>query len=228
CAGRRFSLRVTYGLLNLARREGGRPVVPGEPMGVEIALNPIAHRFPAGHRLRVAISTGYWPLAWPAPEPVTLSVSHGRIDLPVRPPRAEDARVALPPSETAQPGSLARSAIRKVEHDLVSGEVRTIVEHGYDQAGEVALTRIAATGLEMGFAGRRCFQIKQSDPLSAQAHIERRMVMRRTGWSTQVEISVRMSATREAFRLEAQLRAREGEREIVSRAWDETIPRDHL
>src|SRR5262249_35970953 len=72
------SLRVTYGLLNLARREGGRPVVPGEPMGVEIALNPIAHRFPAGHRLRVAISTGYWPLAWPAPEPVTLSVSHGR------------------------------------------------------------------------------------------------------------------------------------------------------
>ncbi|RDC74182.1 hypothetical protein DLJ49_05395 [Rhodovulum sp. 12E13] len=54
---------------------------------------PIAQAFPTGHRLRLSLSTLYWPLAWPSPAPACLTVypRAGAIDLPVRaPPRRPD------------------------------------------------------------------------------------------------------------------------------------------
>ena len=86
------SLRVSYGLLNLTHRDSHEfpaPLEPGKRYRVRVQLNDIAHVFPAGHRIRVAVSTSYWPIAWPSPEPVTLTLYAGAstLELPVRPPR---------------------------------------------------------------------------------------------------------------------------------------------
>ncbi len=86
------SARVSYGLINLTHRdnhEHPKPVVPGERIRVSVQLNDVAHAFAAGNRLRVALSTSYWPLVWPSPEPVTLSVFTGKsaLMLPSRAPR---------------------------------------------------------------------------------------------------------------------------------------------
>ena len=62
--------RISYGLLNLTHRDGHeRPqaLVPGERYRVRVTLNAMAQALPPGHRLRLALSTSYWPLAWPAP-----------------------------------------------------------------------------------------------------------------------------------------------------------------
>ena len=94
------SLLVTRDLFNLTHREGhdrAVPLVPGEAVTVEFPLKIIAHRFGAGHRIRLSVSTTYWPWMWPHPEPVTLGLSCGRdslLELPVREPRAEDDRLA--------------------------------------------------------------------------------------------------------------------------------------
>ena len=64
------SLRVSYGILNLAHRDGHEtpaPLVPGRRYQVRIQLNDAGAVFPAGHRIRVALSTTYWPMIWPAP-----------------------------------------------------------------------------------------------------------------------------------------------------------------
>jgi predicted acyl esterase len=64
------SLLVTYGLFNLTHRESHAapaPLKPGETYRVRIRLNDVAHAFPEGHRVRIAISTSYWPMAWPFP-----------------------------------------------------------------------------------------------------------------------------------------------------------------
>ena len=45
---------------------------------MKIKLDDIAWRVPKGHRLRVSISTSYFPMMWPAPEPVTLTVYAGK------------------------------------------------------------------------------------------------------------------------------------------------------
>ncbi len=74
------SLRVTYGLLNLTHRdshEHPEPLEPGRRYTVRLQLNDAAHAFPAGHRIRLALSTTYWPIAWPSPEAATVTVSTG-------------------------------------------------------------------------------------------------------------------------------------------------------
>ena len=81
---------VSYGILNLTHDEAHERVtrlVPGAPVAARLRLNDNAHRFAAGSRIRVAISTGLWPIAWPAPEPATLTVTAGRstLTLPGRP-----------------------------------------------------------------------------------------------------------------------------------------------
>ncbi|MEM7562705.1 MAG: CocE/NonD family hydrolase, partial [Pseudomonadota bacterium] len=82
--------RVSWGVLNLAHRSGNEnpePMIPGEEVNVEIDLNECGYRFMRGHKVRVAISTTYWPMIMPPPEVVTATIGLGpdaMITLPVR------------------------------------------------------------------------------------------------------------------------------------------------
>jgi predicted acyl esterase len=80
---------VAWGLLDLSRRHGpGRnePPTPGALMDVEVPLSFVARRLAPGRRLRLALSSGLWPLAWPARQAadLTLETAHCRLTLPVR------------------------------------------------------------------------------------------------------------------------------------------------
>ncbi|MDX6564683.1 MAG: uncharacterized protein QOE10_345, partial [Gaiellales bacterium] len=89
------STLVTRGALNLCRRNGhdrSDPLEPGRVYDVAVPLKAISYVLPPGHRLRVAISTAYWPWLWPSPEPAELVIhcdEASRLELPVRPPRPE-------------------------------------------------------------------------------------------------------------------------------------------
>ncbi|MDJ0932303.1 MAG: CocE/NonD family hydrolase C-terminal non-catalytic domain-containing protein [Breoghania sp.] len=88
--------RITYDLLNLTHRtsdEMPEALTPGEFYRVGVRLNDAAQSFPTDHRIRVSLSTSYWPLAWPSPSPVRLTVRAGVnfLTLPERTPRADDA-----------------------------------------------------------------------------------------------------------------------------------------
>ena len=70
--------RISYGLLNLTHRDSHEfpeALEPGRTYRIRVQLNEIAHRFGAGHRIRVAVSSAYWPIAWPSPEKATLSIA---------------------------------------------------------------------------------------------------------------------------------------------------------
>ena len=72
--------RVSYGLLNLTHRdshESPEPLEPGKAYEVEIQLCEVGHRFTPGNKIRVALSTSYWPIAWPAPEKPTITLTSG-------------------------------------------------------------------------------------------------------------------------------------------------------
>ena len=82
------SERISYGVFNLchhASHEHPSAFVPGEAVDVTIPLKGIAHTLPAGHRLRVAVSSCYWPMIWPSPEPTTLTLhdAHCHLSLPL-------------------------------------------------------------------------------------------------------------------------------------------------
>jgi putative CocE/NonD family hydrolase len=101
------SLRVSFGVLNLTHRDSHAtpsPLVPGQRYRVRLPLNDCGATLPAGHRIRLALSTTYWPMVWPAPHDATVTILGGTFDLPARPSRPEDASLPpLPSAETAPP-----------------------------------------------------------------------------------------------------------------------------
>ncbi len=232
------SARVTYGVLNLTHRKGHEspaPLVPGERYETVVRLNDIAHAFPTGHRIRIAIATSSWPLVWPAPEQATLGVHTGAsmLDLPIRPPDPADSQLepfAPPeegPGESAQvlhPSTLQRT----IERDLPTGDV---VYRIFNEGGEfdgAALVHFEEIDLQAGFAFCQSYRIGETDPLSAAAQVTARATLRRKRWAPELRSRVELRATKEDFIVTAQLTASEGNDEIFTRTWDETIRRDLL
>jgi hypothetical protein len=232
------SLRVTYGLLNLAHRdEHDRPAAlePGRRYRVRVQLCDVAHAFPAGHVVRIALSTCYWPVAWPSPAPVTLTVFPGRgwLELPERPPSADDARLAPfaapeqapPPAHvTLRPGRLRR----RVERDAAREESLYTVFSDDAELSGAAVTHIKAIGLDLASSILRRYAITEARPLSASAEIAQKTLFRRDAWSARVETRIAMAATADAFVVDAILSAYEGPVCVFTREWHDTVPRDHL
>jgi predicted acyl esterase len=232
------SLRVTYGVLNLTHRAGHeepQALEPGRRYTVRVALNDIAHAFAAGHVVRLALSTTYWPVLWPSPEPVTLTVfpGEGWLELPERPPSPEDASLRpFGPAEgaprsgrhTERPARFRRT----FERDLATDETTHAILVDDGESDGASATRIEAIDLDLASSMRRRHRITERDPLSAHTELEQRTLFRRGTWSVRVETRIAMSATPDRFVIEALLKAYEGDGCTFERAWTESVPRDHL
>jgi uncharacterized protein len=225
------STLVTRGVMNLAHRDSHlepSPLEPGRRSEVAVRLNAAAHRFPAGHRLRVGISPTYWPWLWPSPEPVTLTVVAGAssLELPVREPRASDeglpafgepeAAAQLPVDER-EPGS----ATRRVERDFVTGEAVLTYEFGGGR-------RVLPSGVELADWTRETFTIREGEPLSARVRCEERVELAREGVRAVVETDSEMWSDAESFHVLNRLRATENGEVVHEAERPFTVPRDHV
>jgi uncharacterized protein len=229
------SSRVTYGLLNLTHRNGHdrpEPLEPGKRYLVKVTMNDVAHAFAAGHKLRLAISTSYWPIVWPTPQPVTLGLFTGEsfLDLPVRPPDRTDE--ALRPFESPERAAAETAELRPVplkriiERDRTTNETIYTVSSDRGDLDSARLTRIKAIGLEVGHAMLKNFCIGEEDPGTAQAEITQKTWFRRGAWKTRVETHSRLSSSPDDFQLEADLKAYEGDTLFFTRTWTRRIKRD--
>jgi predicted acyl esterase len=203
------SLRVSYGVLNLTHREGHEQpalLATGDRYQVRIQLNDTGSAFPPGHKMRLAISTAYWPMIWPSLETATVLIFAGTLDLPQRSPNVADARLApLPEPETASP------------------EKPTIFRRD-----GVRVERIDRIGLELGTQYKSEFRVDENDPLSAVAELRNTQTLSRSEWQVRVATQLRLSCTGNAFLLQGSLRAWEGANEMCCREWNLTIARDFL
>ena len=216
------STLVTRGLLNLAHRTGSsepQPLEPGRRAQVRVPLEAIGYAFPSGHRIRVSVSSSYWPWAWPSPRRTTVSLLTGpssRFDLPVRPVGKRDSAPGLlPPPDRAD------------EH---GGSIRSLVRDGDEWRLELERTRgrrnVPPGTLEIEGAQTDVYRIEDNDPLSAVVECRRRMGMARDGWSAHVETASSMSADTDTFLLVHQVDAYENGELVFSRARSLRIPRD--
>ncbi|EOD59170.1 CocE/NonD family hydrolase [Amycolatopsis vancoresmycina] len=223
--------RVTYGLLNLTHRDGHdepAPMEPGEQCAVEIEMNAVAQAFPAGHRIRLSVSTSYWPLAWPPPKPVLLSVHTGQsgLELPVRPVAEPDE---LPSRPFGEPEGAPPIPVTRV----TPGEQRWTVSRdlvGYESALEIVkdegTQRFDDLDLEVTRDVRERYRWVADEFCSPVAETEWVVTFARGEWQARSETRTRVSCTETEFVVDAQLDGYEGARRIVSRNWHERIPRD--
>jgi hypothetical protein len=232
------SARVCYGVLNLTHHRSHarpEPLVPGTPFEIELALNHAARSFSKGNRIRLALSTSYWPIVWPAPEEATLTLyaEASSFEIPIRVPRAEDDRLEPfePPEQAPLPHSITGTegeTTRDVRYDPETGESVRAFAADFLENGEPGLTRIEATGLEYGDALALNLTIRDGDPLSARAEVRQHARFRRAGWSVGTRVAARMTSDKESFFVETDVEGYEGEVRVFERRFRNIVPRNLL
>lgn len=220
------SLRVSFSVMNLTHRNGHatpEPLTADERVRVQLALNDVAFRFPAGHRIRVAFSTTYWPMVWPAPERASIKLLGGRLVLPEWSGRQGGA---FPEAQTAPPAP--RTVLQEGQSRREAGRDIASGESFYRSIEEPTLVRNDQLGIESGYESSTEYRIKDADPLSASVETRRAVSVRRGEWFVRTELNMRLSATRDNFRVQARACALNGGEVAFERDWDETIARDLL
>ena len=223
--------RVSWGVLNLAHRDGNeepQPMTPGKFESVEIELNECGYRFMRGHKIRVAVSTCYWPMIMPPPEVVTATIKLGpdaMLTLPVRAgvdvyPQAElEGEIVLPEYPLREP-NLSR---RWIERNFQTGRSHFRV---IEDSGEI---EVPDHGMRMHHSHDERWTIAADDPLSYIAQSRYISRMSRGDWAIRTEAESEMRCDAENFYIKATLRAYEGDELLHERHWDEiAIPRDHM
>ena len=221
---------MSYGVLNLTHRAGHErvsPLAPGQFVDVRLQLNDLGERVAAGHRLRLALSTSYWPMVWPSPEPVMLTVAAERssLALPARlRPAADPTLSDFPPPEMAPPLTVIRSRPgrrdREIHENPSTGETVFTIhrDRGAYRLHDIDLT------IDGGAVER--FSITEGDPLSAKGDIAWRYRMTRGNWDIRTESRTVLTASKHTFHLRAWLDAFEGETRVFAKNWSFDIPRN--
>jgi hypothetical protein len=155
----------------------------------------------------------------------TIDLDRSALDLPVRPPRAEDSGLAnFQPAEHASPAR--QTYLREsrnswdINFDAFTGE--TVVS----RIGDEGVRVVEDLGLEVEIDRRHDYRIKADDPLSANAYFTWKRKYQRGDWSVWSETMLKVSCTGEDFALDATLDAYEGDKKVVSKRWNMTIPRN--
>ncbi|MFJ6084268.1 CocE/NonD family hydrolase [Streptomyces sp. NPDC092369] len=227
------STLVTRGVLNLSARFGRERAVPWTPGAVEdvtFELNGIGYAVPAGHRIRLAVSSAYWPWIWPQPESAagfTMDPEGSALELPVReqeltydirfgePEEAEPIGVNYPPTlDEPRPE-------RVVVRDVAKGEWRLEVDprHGG--------TRVYPDGLEFTEDALETYTIDERDPLSARARSDWSIRLHRPelAWDTTVRTRSEITCDEKDFIASNEVICTEGGEVIFHRTWEKRIPR---
>jgi len=227
------SVRVSFQVLNLTHRdshEAPTPVPTGKRIRVKLDLPDVGWTFNAGHTIRLALSTSYWPIAWPAPEPVTLTLHTGAstLSLPVLKGKTKTPKFGPPERaksvdvETLVPKQLERRVIQ----DGLTGEitVETIGNGGF--LGPGRKWKITDIGTVIGHALTKRFTITEGDPTSARSDFRQSYELERGDWRIRLETHSTFHGTRTDWVFAQEAVAYEGDKEVFRKTWTQTTPRD--
>jgi len=230
------STLVTRGVCNAARREGMHrddPLTPGEPAVVRVSLVSTGHRFAAGHRLRIAVSSAYWPWVWPHGQEATLTLDTraSSVTLPTW-TRSTDDGVRFEEPERAEPLAIravpaaTERAQRTVAHDVGTGEWVLDVDPGYGGS------RVYPDGLVFTEDARETYRIVDGDPTSARASSRWSIGLEQPTWQARIETESEVTADAATFHIVNTVRAwaRDGgpetpEQVVAEHTYRDAVPR---
>jgi predicted acyl esterase len=227
------STLVTRGVLNLSARHGRDRAVPWEPgstQEVAFELNGIGHVFPPGHRIRLAVSSAYWPWIWPQAESeagFTLEPAGSFLELPVR-SRELGEEITFDEPEQSEPLGVNFPATldeprpeRLVVRDVAKGEWRLEVDPRYGG------TRVYPDGLEFTEDALETYTINEADPLSARTRSDWSIRLHRPelAWDTTVRTRSEITCEAAEFLTTNEVICTEGGEVVFHRTWEKRIPR---
>ncbi|MDR0253796.1 MAG: CocE/NonD family hydrolase, partial [Brucellaceae bacterium] len=221
--------RISFGVLNLAHRKSDeypQPMPAGEPVAIRMRLDACGYRLKEGHRLRIAISTAYWPMVLPDPynAGITIDRSSLKLSLPLlgehdiidmKQPENDDP---LPHYPVLHPAETRRT----VERDLMSGRTN------YNIYEDTGMSMHPDTGLAAGQTREEQWSIDPDNPLSMKGVCEWVTFMERDDWKLKTIAGAQMICTETTWIISGRLQAFEGEKMVFEKDYSAEIPRDHM
>ena len=220
--------RITYHLQNLCMRDSRETptaLVPGKRYSIKIKLDDIAWRVPKNHKIRVSISTSYFPMMWPAPEPVTLTVFSGSsaLHLPVRKHIENEKPVVWKSEEAAEPAKLKE--LKKPWHKRDATVDPKTGEWKLEIVDDFGSNEIQPHKLITYSVGRENYSILPDDPLSAKMETHWTEELKRGKWHARTETYGRLTATKTHWHVWGKIDAFEGKKKVFTKEWNEQIER---
>ena len=202
---------------------------PERKYELPVELHVTSWVFPAGHRIRVAVSNALWPMIWPTPYPMTTSLWLGgpntsRLELPLVPlePPARPHFTA-PEKETPLAGVTTAGDTWPpqdwtVTLDVLAGSMR-VAWSGNDSSGY--------PWGKLKDHEQMSYVVADAKPAVSEVHGEGFTTIELPGrtlvWS--VVLNLRSDARNFYYHFERHLI--ENGKPLRDKTWDETIPRDH-
>ena len=220
-------IEVAAGVLNLTHRDSHTTpaaLEPGRVTTVRVALRSAGYRFVAGHRLRISIATGAWPVLWPSPFLGSLTLHLGGaagLELPCVP--ATDAveptafKTSPPVLDSIGAGS-DDPVVWRVTEDVIDGSTTVSTFEG----GET----VTSDGTRLYSSERHAMTARDGEPARTEMRSEIRYRLEQDGLRIETDADAVTSSTAEAFQMDVTLRARLDGDPVFERHWSETIPRD--
>lgn len=217
------SALISLGMLDLRYRDGFEhkdSLAPGVEYDVSIVLDQCAYRLPRHHKLRVAISTSYWPYCWPLGQDFTLKFSRGSLEIPVLTGEGVEATFDAPlPIQQ-----------RDVQHLKDGSESKSWTTHPdgaitLDIVGDHGTRLDKSTGLTTSSKIVERWYIHPNDPESARVDMVWTRGLAGHGADTSTKVSLSMQGRADAFVIEEDVRAWEGSEEVFQRCRTAEVPR---
>ncbi|MEM7020906.1 MAG: CocE/NonD family hydrolase, partial [Pseudomonadota bacterium] len=218
----RQSWLVSYVIRNLTHRDthiAPSLLEPGQFYNISLPLFMTAHRFKTGHRIRIAISDGLWPMTCPILDAATLTIDtvSSFVELPVRPVEAEPQ--ALPFDAIVRSNNGKAFEVHLMEADE-SGRYhyqRQTPEYSYAER-EVG-TILSTTN------SKYCELLPNSESIWRH-HI--RQGWQRGDWHCAIEADIEVAASINSFRVKESLYAYKSGERFFEKTTDEEIERNML
>ncbi len=223
------SALVATGVLNLTHRDSDTdpsPMPPEQAVEVRVPLRATGYRFSPGHRIRLTVLSGYWPVLWPSPQPGELRVHRGpsspsRLVLPVL---AEGVTSPPVPAFRTDPAGLrevGRSEdeppVWRIEEDVIGGSVAVTIGEGG--------ASILEDGSRVYSSEHLVLTASDADP--AHARLDTDVAYRWTadGFDVDIRATGAIVSDESAFDVRVNLDVRLDGEPFFERAWSERIPR---
>jgi predicted acyl esterase len=227
-----ISQRLSYRCFNLNHQDSHETpamLMPEQEYQAIIELNECAHRLRKGHKLRLALSTSYWPIIWPSPEAasVTINLEKSSFSIPVR--NVTDEIDPAAPGKPQDFPALQAEELRAASGTSQSGmqdDGRYLLET-FDDYGK---TRDPYHRMIVGSHVHQHYSIHPDAPETARQETKWNFTFERNEWSVEINTESVMTCDENNFHLTRKLRAYEGvnKSEVLTKDWSETIPRGLL
>lgn len=191
---------VTFGIVNLSQIKGKNinyKIQANKKYNVNIKLNHTGYKFNKNNKIRISLSSSYWPMAWPLQEKFSLKIylKNSLLKLPQRSNLENYTSFNKPknPMPIKNKILIQPKRQRKIMRDLVRNDTKYFVE---DYFGKIKL--IEANLITDNYTSQE-YYLSEDNPLSAEAKYNFRYNFERKNWLININGTVKLTCNKKYF-----------------------------